>query len=72
MKESIEIRSSLKKLGIEVLDNVRIDLSNIFNDYVKNGTSATRKYRLDSNINVVVTLSGKNETESGITLERLT
>lgn len=68
--ESLEIRQGIRRLGIEVLDSVRADIAATFNDYVKNGTNVTKRYKFDSKVIIVVTLNSNDNAESGITLER--
>lgn len=72
LSESIEIRKGIKQMGVEVLDTVRSELSEMCNAFVKDGVSSSRRVRIDRQAALLVTLQAEDGKQSGMTLERLT
>ena len=71
--EAMEIRKSLRQMGLEVMDELRGKLAEACNRFVRDGHPATLKYKLDSKGkggagNVVVALCVTEGTQSGVTL----
>ena len=55
--ESVEMRKNIQKLGVLVIDEIREDLKDIFNNYVKYGTICNKKINISPEISIMVTLN---------------
>ena len=58
------------KLGVLVIDEIREDLKDIFNNYVKYGTICNKKINISPDISIIITLNSEIGFENGIVLEQ--
>lgn len=70
LKEAIEIRKGVRQMGVEVMDEIRIKLTDACNSFIKQGVSSVTKLRVDRYAIIVVTLAAIKDHQSGITLEQ--
>lgn len=68
--ESVEMRKNIQKLGVLVIDEIREDLKDIFNNYVKYGTICNKKINISPEISIMVTLNSEIGFENGIVIEQ--
>jgi hypothetical protein len=72
--EAMEIRKSLRQMGLEVMDELRGKLAEACNRFVRDGHPATIKYKLEKvdggGATVVVALRVAEGTQSGVTLQQ--
>lgn len=73
ISESLEMRKNIQKLGILVIDEIREEIKDIFNDYVKYGTNGTicnKKINISPDMSIIITLNSEIDFENGIVLEQ--
>ena len=72
ISESLEMRKNIQKLGILVIDEIREEIKDIFNDYVKYGTNGTicKKINISPDMSIIITLNSTIGFENGIVLEQ--
>jgi hypothetical protein len=68
VKELIEIKSMLSKMGLLQLPEFAEKIKTEMNAFVCVGQSSTLRWRLDNDSSVVITLSSKKQ--SGLVLEK--
>jgi hypothetical protein len=70
ISESLEMRKNIQKLGVLVIDEIREELKDIFNNYVKHGDICNKKININADISIIITLNSAIGSENGIVLER--
>ena len=70
ISEAVEMRKNIQKLGVLVIDEIREDLKDIFNDYVKYGKICNKKININPDISIIITLNSTIGFENGIVIEQ--
>lgn len=70
IEECINIRKQLSSIGGLLNDTTRGQITQHMNEYIRNGTSFTKRFNLDKNNDIKLVLTSSEEKQSGILLER--
>jgi hypothetical protein len=70
VSESIVIKTQLQKLGATLEGPHSLLITKHMNEYIKTGAPQHFNIMINGNNNVIVTLSSRENTKSGISLEK--
>ena len=68
--ECVQIRQQLQQLGALIHDRNRKRLAEATNTFVRGGTGMQFRLPVENGVAAIVTLRAREDTQSGITLER--